>query len=122
MQASASAREFIFYMHDGARTLSLEIAGIISDGAARELATAWKSASSVADGQSLIVDLSYVTQVDEAGCRLLREWYKAGAQLVAKTPLARSIVASITGQPFDLVAETARDHTWRPLHASVIAS
>jgi ABC-type transporter Mla MlaB component len=109
--------DFQFYMHDGTAAFSFELMGRITDRAARELKQAWNAASSAADGQSLIVDLSYVTQVDEEGRALLRDWYNGGAELVAKRPQGRSIVASITGQRFDIVSEAPRYHTWRPLHA-----
>ncbi len=112
-----SGNNFSFYMHDGARAFSFEIAGAISDCAALELEQAWKTASSAAAGQALIVDLSYVTRVDAAGRKILRRWFEQGAQFVAKLPQARAIVASITGQPFELVAESTQHRTWRPLHA-----
>jgi ABC-type transporter Mla MlaB component len=117
MPAARTNDDFKYYMHDGPTAYSFEIAGRISDNAARELAQVWKTASSTASGLALIVDLSYVTQVDEAGQRLLRDWYDGGAQLVAKRPHARTIVASITGQTFDRVDEPALHHTWRPLTA-----
>ena len=117
MPAARTNDDFKYYMHDGPAAYSFEIAGRISDNAARELAQVWKTASSTADGLALIVDLSYVTQVDEAGRRLLREWHDAGAQLVAKRPHALTIVASITGQPFGRLDEPARHYTWRPLTA-----
>src|SRR5579885_1699752 len=113
MLPTKTAPEFRYYMHDGANAFSFELAGTITDAAARELEQAWKTASSAALGQSLIVDLNYVTGVDAAGREILRRWYDEGAQLVAKRPLARSIVASITGQAFEVVADSALRRTWR---------
>lgn len=107
--------DFKFYMHDGPVAFSFELSGRISDSGARELEQAWTTASSTQ--QSLIVDLSYVTQVDEVGRRLLRRWFDAGAELVANRASAREIVASITNQPFEVVAHGARARTWRPIHA-----
>jgi hypothetical protein len=117
MPAARTNDDFKYYMHDGPAAFSFEIAGRISDSAARELEQVWKTASSTADGLALIVDLSYVTQVDEAGRRLLGDWHDAGARLIAKRAPARTIVASITGQPCEGVAERARHQTWRPLLA-----
>lgn len=105
--------DFDFYMHDAPSAFSFEISGKISDDGARELERAWRSASSTQ--QSLIVDLSYVTQVDEAARKLLRGWYDAGAELVANRNPAKEIVASITGLPLEAVAAAAQSHTWRPV-------
>ena len=85
-------------MHDGPAAFSFELSGRLSDEAARDLEYARRSASFVTRGRPLIVDLSYVTQVDSDGQTLLRRWYKDGAELVAKSPQARAIVESITGQ------------------------
>ena len=111
MLRATSNNDFRFYMHDGTTSFSFELSGRISDRAAHELELAWNTASSTAGGQTLIVDLSYATQVDEAGRRLLRRWYDAGAQLVANQAEAKRIVASIPGQPF------GGGFLWRPLRA-----
>jgi hypothetical protein len=64
-----------------------------------------------------VIDLSYVTQVDEAGRLLLRDWHAAGAHLVATRPQARAIVASITGEPFEVIPQAAQYYTWHSVHA-----
>jgi hypothetical protein len=48
--------------------------------------------------RSLIVDLSYITGVDNEGRAMLHGWYAGGAQLIATRPAARKIVESITRQ------------------------
>jgi ABC-type transporter Mla MlaB component len=108
-------KKFRYYMHDGPDAISFELAGHLSDGAARELEQARRTASSTAGGRSLIVDLSYVTGVDTEGRAMLRGWYGDGVQLVAKVPLAKAILASITRQSPAMIAETARSQTWRPV-------
>jgi ABC-type transporter Mla MlaB component len=115
-------QEFRYYMHDGPDAISFELAGHLSDRAARELEQARRTASSTARGRSLIVDLSYVTGVDTEGRAMLRGWHADGAQLVAKVPLARMILESITRQSAAPIVETARRQTWRPvLVASFLA-
>jgi len=116
MRGIKTKNDFSYYMHDGAGAFSFEVAGTISDPAAHEMEQAWKTASSTSDIQSLIVDLTYVTQVSAEGRRVLREWHDAGVQLVATRPESRSIVASITGQTSTIIAGAASHHTWRPLH------
>jgi hypothetical protein len=122
MALSGSNRDFSYYMHDGQNAFSFEVAGTITDSAADEMEQAWKTASSTANVDSLVVDLSYVTDVSAAGRKMLRRWYDAGAQLVAKRPSGRSIVASITGLPFGVVAEAAPYHTWRPVHVFLMVA
>jgi hypothetical protein len=117
MTATKTNDDFRYYMHDGPNAFSFERAGALSDSAARELEQAWKTASSTAGGRSPIVDLSFVTRVDEAGRRMIRRWYDGGAQLVANRPPASMIVKSITGQQSDAVAEARHYYTWRPLQA-----
>jgi hypothetical protein len=107
-------------MHYGPEAFSFELAGRLSDHAARELEHAKLSASSVTRDRSLIVDLGYVTQVDAAGQRLLRRWYDDGAQLVAKLPQARAIVESITGQAPEFIAATAQHRTWLPFRVAAL--
>jgi hypothetical protein len=117
MQSTPAGDEFNYYMHDGPAAFSFEVAGRISDSAVRELEQAGRIAFSTLEGRSLVIDLSYVTQVDEAGRLLLRDWHTSGAHLVATRPPARAIVASITGQPFDVVPHAAQYHTWHPVHS-----
>lgn len=112
--------KFRYYMHDGPSAFSFELAGKLSDNAACELEQAWRTASSVRPGRSLIVDLSYVTQVDLAGRAMLRRWHDGGAQLVANLPQARAIAASITGQSPEFIAAAAPHPTWRPFRVAAL--
>jgi ABC-type transporter Mla MlaB component len=115
-------QEFRYYMHDGPRAISFELAGHLSDSAARELEQARRTAASTALGRLLIVELSYVTGVDAEGRAMLRSWRTDGAQFIAKAPLGRTILESITQEGSAPVAETARSQTWRPVFlASLLA-
>jgi hypothetical protein len=107
-----------FYVHDGTTALSFEIAGRLSDDGADELQHAWRTASLVIGDRSLIVDLSYVTGIDVAGRRLVRRWHDRGAQLVARSPEARVLVQSITGQSAGELTAGARHSTWLPFQAA----
>lgn len=118
--------EFRYYMHDGPHAFSFELAGKLSDDAARELEQVWRTASSTVRGaardRSLIVDLSFVTQASPAGRELLRRWHDRGAQLVAKSPQARSIAGSITGKSPELIAEAAHHRTWVPFRLTALCA
>jgi hypothetical protein len=105
-------KDFCYYMHEGPGAIRFELAGHLSNCAARELAK--RVVSSSGRGHSLIIDLSYVTGVDGERA-MLRGWYADGAQLVAKAPLARTIIEPITHEGPTLIAETARSQTWVPV-------
>jgi hypothetical protein len=106
--------DFRYYVHDSTTAFSFELAGRLSDDGARELQNVWRTASSVIDGRSLIVDLSYVTSIDAGGHHLLRGWHDRGAQLVAKSPEARALLHAITGRSVGELSATARHSTWLP--------
>lgn len=108
-------QQFRYYLHDGPDAIGFELSGHLSEGAARELEQARRTASSTASGRSLIVDLSYVTGADAAGLAMLRGWYADGAQLIAKSLPGRTVLESITHQTLTREMETARRRTWRPV-------
>jgi len=91
-------------MHDGPAAFSFELAGALSAEHAAELEQAWRTASSMIGERILIVDLSFVTRVDQTGRELLRHWHENGAQLVANSPGARLLAESIIGAPLPLAA------------------
>jgi hypothetical protein len=120
MTSTSTNNQFRYYMHEGPAAFSFELSGRLSDDAARQLEHARRGASYVTRGRSLIVDLSYVTEVDAAGQELLRRWYDDGAELVAKPPEARDIVQSITGQPAEFIPTTAQHQTWLPFRVAAL--
>src|SRR5260370_2582675 len=94
-------------MEGGAGALSLEVAGVLGADDVARLELAWRTASSAIGNRSFIVDLSFVTRVDEAGAELLRTWYRNGAKLVANTPGARLLAESIIGAPLPALARAS---------------
>jgi hypothetical protein len=112
--------DFRYYMHDGTTAFSFELAGRLSKDGARELQQSWRTASSTIEGRSLIVDLSYVTSIDVAGRHLLRRWHDRGAQFVAKSPEAKALIRSITGQSVGDLVATARHPTWLPVPGAAL--
>jgi ABC-type transporter Mla MlaB component len=96
--------DFTYYMHDGPAAFSFELAGTISPDDAVELEQAWRTASSTIGDRVLVVDLSFVTRIDEAGRDLLRRWHEHGARLVANSPTARLLAESIIGAPLPAAA------------------
>jgi hypothetical protein len=93
------AREFGYYMHDGPAAFSIELAGAMAAEGAKKLEQDWGSASAVIGKKELVVDLSFVTEIDPVGRQLLLHWRRNGATVVAKTPESRALVESIIGRP-----------------------
>src|SRR5271168_5261012 len=106
------------YIHDGTASFRFEIEGCPSGNAAKQVEQAWWTASSVIGDRSLVVSIGNLIGIDSSGRKLLRSWHDAGAYFVAKSPLAKTLVGSIVGQP--VVSATTRDgrawlRAWLPL-------
>jgi ABC-type transporter Mla MlaB component len=74
-----------YYMHDGPTTFRFELSGKLDREGAGRLDQDWRTASSVLGDRRLIVDLTFVTSVDEEGRALLAGWHREGALLVANS-------------------------------------
>jgi hypothetical protein len=85
-------------MHDGPAAFRFELAGNLAGSDAAKLDQAYRTASSTIAGKTLAVDLTFITAVDAQGLRLLERWRQAGARFIANSPMARTLVESVTGQ------------------------
>ncbi len=106
-----------YFMHDGPSAFRFELAGNLDDDGARRLEQDWRTASSVVGARALIVDLTFVTGVDEAGSELLRRWNAMGAQLIAGSKVARQLVEGVLGEPLRkraVVGRAVESRTWLP--------
>jgi hypothetical protein len=115
-RATALARrgdsdEVSLYIHDEAASVRFEIEGCLSGNAARQVEQAWWTASSVIGDRSLVVSIGNLTGIDSSGRKLLRGWRDAGAYIVAKSPLAKTLLGSIVGQPV-MSATTSDGRAW----------
>jgi hypothetical protein len=99
------------YIHDRAASFRLEIEGCLSGNAAKQVEQAWLTALSVIGDRSLVVSIGSLTAIDSSGRKLLRSWRDAGAYFVAKSPLAKTLVSSIVGQPV-MSPVTRSGRTW----------
>jgi ABC-type transporter Mla MlaB component len=68
-------------IHDKGDRRRLELAGKLAGEWVAETEKAWQAAGA---GKETEVDLTAVTRVDQAGCRLLGSMIQAGATLIAK--------------------------------------
>src|SRR4051812_26313079 len=110
-----------YYMHDGPSAFRFELAGNLNNEAARDLAQAWRTASSMIGDRALVVDLTFVTGAEKEGRSLLARWYAEGAQLIAKSKASRALAEAIVGAPLPEIASpgnAAAWRTWLPFHTS----
>src|ERR1700730_13082545 len=101
------AAAFSYYMHDGPTAFSIELAGALAAEGAKKLEQDWLGASALIGDKELIVDLSFVTEIDPVGCQLLLRWRGNGATVVANTPESRALAESIVGLPLGPSARIA---------------
>jgi|ERR1700733_3554052 len=87
-----------YYMHDGPSAFRIELAGNLNHEAARRLEQDWRTASSAIGDRRLIVDMTFVTAVDELSRELLGRWHREGARLIANSKVSRALAEWIVGE------------------------
>jgi hypothetical protein len=110
-----------YYMHDGPAAFRFELAGELGNEGARELEQAWRTASAVIGDRALVIDMTFLTSVEDDARSLLARWHAEGAHLVARTEASRELAETIVGEPLPQVTSdrnTRRERTWLPFHAS----
>ena len=86
------------YIHDEAARLRLRVTGDLDDKAATELASCWKTASSVVRERTIVIDLTSLTAVQERGHELLEALHHEGAEFLAQSGFQTQLIAGITGK------------------------
>jgi hypothetical protein len=100
------------YMHGGPAAFRFELAGDLNAGDAAKLERDWRSASLSIGNRVLVVDLTFVTAIDEAARSLFRRWYARGAEFAASSKRSRELVESITEHPY--TRESQHEPTYQP--------
>jgi len=113
-----NAPAFSYYMHDGPTAFSIELAGALAAEGAKKLEQDWGSASTVIGKKELVVDLSFVTEVDPGGRQLLLRWFRNGATVIANTAESRVLAESLFGRPLPPIGHIA--YTWRPYRSGSV--
>ena len=113
-----------YYMHDGPTAFRFELAGNLNQEGARRLDQDWRTASSAIGDRRLIVDMTFVTNVDESGRALLVRWHRDGARLIANSKTSRALAEAILGEPLPKASPnggetTVSDRTWLPFRTPV---
>jgi hypothetical protein len=101
-----------YYIHTGPAAFRFELAGDLDADDAARLEREWRGASLIIGNRVLVVDMSFVTGIDEAARSLFRRWYDLGAEFAAGSKASRELVESITERPY--TRETSREPTFQP--------
>jgi hypothetical protein len=114
-----------YYMHDGPTAFRFELAGNLNREGACRLNQDWRTASSALGDRRLIVDMTFVTGVDEQARVLITRWHREGARLIASSAASRALAESILGEPLseppaDAHFESTLNWTWRPIRSSFL--
>lgn len=88
-----------YYLHDEAGAIRFELAGSLSGGGAQSVYQAWQTALSIIGDRMLIIDITFVTEADERGSRLLRLWHQSGARIIAASRESRALAQPFLGEP-----------------------
>jgi len=97
-----------YYIHDGPAVFGVQLKGFIDDEGARRLDQVWRTASSLPGGRRPMVDITFVTGVEEEGRQLLMGWHRSGVHLAAASEGSRALAEAVLGVP--LAAPSAN---WR---------
>jgi hypothetical protein len=101
-----------YYIHAGPAAFRFELAGDLDAGDAQRLEREWRGTSLMIGNRVIVVDMSFVTGIDESTRSLFRRWYERGAEFAAGSKESRSLVESITQRPY--IRETSREPTFQP--------
>ena len=101
-----------YYIHGGPSALRFELAGDLNADDASRLEQDCRGVSSAIGNRLLVVDVSFVTGIDEAARSLFKRWYARGAEFAASSKQSRELVESITERPY--TRESQREPTYQP--------
>jgi hypothetical protein len=98
----------------------LELAGNLNRQGVCRLDHDWRSVSSVIGDRTLIIDMTFVTGIDQEGRALIVRWNREGAQLIANSKASRALAESILGRP--LPEAPAAEPTWLAMILLLLAT
>jgi ABC-type transporter Mla MlaB component len=97
-----STQTLRYYLHNDPDAFRMELAGSLTQPGAESAYQAWRTALPVSGGRPVIVDISFVNQVDQAGRDVLLRWHKHGASIIARSPESRALADGIASEPAPL--------------------
>jgi hypothetical protein len=93
-------------IHEGDGEMEIKLEGRVAGPWVAELSRAWVEMAPLLASRKLSLDLRSVTFADAVGTQALKDIYTlTGAELVADTPWAQSLVEQITGETANPFAE-----------------
>ena len=104
-------------LHDQPDQLRLRLEGRLVGPWVQELNQCWRTAISTTANRAVVVDLREVDFVDTDGQALLETMRREGVQLIAATPLIRSVLAKV-----ERICRCARVEEKRPPKSDVVIS
>jgi hypothetical protein len=115
------AQALQYYMHDGPTAFRFELAGHLDHEGARRLDQDWRTASSTFGDRRRIIDITFVTGVDEQGRALITRWHRQGAWFIANSKAPRALAEAILGEPLPepLPYPGDPERTWTPFRTSL---
>jgi hypothetical protein len=99
-------------IHVAPSAVRFELAGDLNAGDAARLEHDWFGVRSAIGNRLLVVDVNFVTGIDEAARSLFKRWYSRGAEFVARSKQSRELVESITEHPY--ARESPHEPTYQP--------
>jgi hypothetical protein len=90
-----TGRPLQYFIHYDFDALRMELAGSLVGRAAQKANEAWRSATLMARRWPWVVDISYITEADEDGRVVLRQWLQQGVRILASSVASRAIANSI---------------------------
>lgn len=69
------------YQHDERACFRFQLRGPLDERSTRQLECCWQTAQSILGKKELVVDITGLTEVDDAGRRLLNRMRESGAQI-----------------------------------------
>jgi len=102
-----------YYLHDGPAALRFQLAGSLNLESASQIDQVWRTASSSLNGRKRIVDITFLSCMDEHGSELLARWHREGTQIVANSEASRALAESIVGEHFgETLPKSTPDSDW----------
>jgi hypothetical protein len=86
------------YIHDGPASLAFVLVGGLTRSSTQDLEHSWRTATSILRGKQLIVNLAELTDVDDAGVRLLARMSQSGARLITGSNSVDALARDISGR------------------------
>ncbi len=83
-----------YFIHDDFDAIRMELAGSLLGVEAQKAFDSWRRTAVMAHHTPLIVDITYVTDIDDNGRAVLRQWRHHDARILASSLESRALLHS----------------------------